>query len=213
MANPFPVVRKKGDTFDLTGEQGDTFVREYVKDFNPEAAFARAFPERANSARVMGARIIARNPWIQERIKQASAGRITLADLTRERVLLEIGKLALSDVRKTVRTQVNPDGTLSEVPIPLAMLDADTAAAIKEVSYDEHGNRKLKTHPKETALHLLAKVQGLIETPQGRAGVAGKGTNHDATDEEEIMRLLAEAEDAEDIDEVIDMGDDFEGDE
>lgn len=172
----------------------DRFVREYLKDFSAEHAYVRTFPGRENSAKIMAVRLITRNAYIRSEIARLSEGRITLADVTKERVTLEIARLALSDLRKTVRTEVTAEG-MSEVPIPLAMIDDDTAASIKEVSYDDRGNRKIKTHSKENALAMLATITGAVPLSRGVGHNPAGAITHDATADEEIMRLLAEHED------------------
>lgn len=213
-------MRAKGQLqWRVDADTAERFVVEYLKDFNPEAAFKRTWPQFANSAKLKGPRLIARNPWIAEQIRERSQGRITLADITPERVKLACARIAFSDPRKTLTTTMGSDGP-TEMPLPVAGFDDDTAEAIKGIRYDKYGNRSLEMHDKSSALMMLAKMTGAVPDFNTLAGGRhADSLNHDATSEDEIMRILAELEDPDDeVDmgedgEIIDMNEELEDDE
>jgi len=181
-------------------------VDEYLKDFSPRAAYLRTFGGNARTAEREGIKLIQRNLWVNEEIKRRSAGRITLADITPERITLELARIAFFDPRKIVNTQVSEDGsTLSENPIPLAMLDEDTARAVKGLKYDVRGNRVLEINDKVAALEKLARVAGMAGPhPASMKAIAGT-VDHDSVAPDEIALMLAEFEED---GEIVDMDED-----
>lgn len=82
--------------------------------------------------------------------------------ITAERVVAELGKIAFSDIRQFAKwkgTQVNFKSSDE--------IDAEAAAAIRKVSssYTENGQTlNLELHDKISALRLLAKHVGLLQT-------------------------------------------------
>ena len=78
----------------------------------------------------------------------------SLTELTPERLLREVAKLANADRRRLYR----PDGTLKQV----SELDDETAAAVASVEHDEHGNvTAIELWPAEEARALLRRVRCL----------------------------------------------------
>lgn len=195
-------------------EKWAKFVDEYLKDFSPTAAYMRSFGGSRINAQKQGKALILRNGWVRAQIQKRSEGRITLADITPERITLELARLAMLDPRKVMRTNVveDEDGNTSivEVAIPLPMLDEDTARAVKKISVDARGNRVVETHDKIAALTALSRFIGMNPDPDhGPLGQrAGAITDHDAIGEDEIALMLEEIEAEESPDEI---GDEIEG--
>jgi phage terminase small subunit len=133
-----------------------------------EAAIAAGYAAKDASSR--GSKL-ARRPEISQRIGelQQTAAQLALegAQISRERVLREYGKLAFLDIRKAFAD----DGSLR----PIAELDDDTAAAIAGIEVennrdkDEDGNlvitgtlHKIKLSDKKGALDSLARHLGMF---------------------------------------------------
>lgn len=96
------------------------------------------------------------------------------AEITQERVLRELAKLAFADIRNvvswgdtTIREEVGMDGEVIERPYHgVAVrnsedIDPDAAAAITEISEGRDGI-KVKLADKKGALELLARHMGML---------------------------------------------------
>ena len=142
----------------LTPKQ-QRFVDEYLVDLNATDAARRAGYSE-NTARQTGAENLSK-PDIARAIQVAQAERSKSTGLTAERVVQELGRLALADVRKLF----NDEGELR----PLNELDDDMAAAIAAVDIVTMGQgqneaplyvRKVKLWDKGAALDKLMKHLG-----------------------------------------------------
>lgn len=131
------------------------FVREYLVDLNATAAAKRAgYSEK--TAHVIGQENL-RKPAIKEAISEAMKARSDRTEITADRVLLELGRLAFLDIRKAF----NADGSLK----PIHELDDDTAAAIAGIEVSEtHGGdsaagtlKKIKLSDKRASLELCGR--------------------------------------------------------
>src|SRR5215475_13754680 len=109
----------KRTTNHLTPKQA-TFVREYLKDLNATQAAIRAHYS-PKTAFVVGYENLKR-PYIQAAIQAAMDARAKRTEITIDRVLLELARLAFVDVRQFY----DDSGKFK----PLHALDADTAAAL-----------------------------------------------------------------------------------
>jgi phage terminase small subunit len=142
----------------LTPKQA-LFVKEYLIDLNATQAAIRAgYSEK--TARAIGAENLTKLD-IQESIQAAMNERAGGLNITAERVLKEIAKLAFFDPRKFFHA----DGS----PIPICDLDDDTAAALAgmDVLEEFEGSgetrvfvgytKKFKLSDKRASLELLGK--------------------------------------------------------
>lgn len=142
----------------LTARQ-EQFVKEYLIDLNGTQAATRA-GFSAKTANEQAVRLLA-NVSVRSAIEQAQTQRTEKVELTQERVLLELKRLALFDIRKIF----NADGTLKRV----VDLDDDTAAAIMSVEMVEIGtdgqlaiSKKFKASDKKGALELTMRHMGML---------------------------------------------------
>lgn len=107
----------------------EQFCREYLVDLNGSAAYRRAYPgvsekvARSNASRLMA------DPGVQERIAELQRERIARSELTADRVLRELTRIAFADARTIYR----PDGSLK----PPHEWDDATAAAVAGVETEE----------------------------------------------------------------------------
>ncbi len=134
------------------------FVREYLIDLNATQAAIRA-GYSARAAHVTGPRLLA-NARVAEAIQKGQAKRADKLEITADRVLLEIARLAFADARKLVKWSGDTMTTVSSEEI-----DDDTAAAVAEVSqtFGSDGRQavKLRLHDKSKALDNLLDHLGL----------------------------------------------------
>ena len=120
------------------------FVDEYLIDMNASAAYRRAgYVAKGHAAESAAARLL-RNVEVQDAIEAAKEIRSERTGITADRTLLELSRLAFSDIRKVF----TPDGLLR----PITTLDDDTAAAVQSVKVvtrpgagvDADGNREVE---------------------------------------------------------------------
>lgn len=147
----------------LTPKQA-RFVEEYIVDLNATQAAIRA-GYSLDTAGKIGSENLSK-PEIQEAIQTAQHERSMRTKITADNVLLEISRLAFSDLRKIH----NEDGSL----IPLHKLDDHTAHAVSSVkvktSYvkDADGNMvpenvvEYKLWDKNSALEKAARHIGVL---------------------------------------------------
>ena len=153
--------------FGLT-ELQDRFVSEYLKDLNGTQAYKRAgYKAKTDAVAAQAASMLLINPKVVKALDARKARLLAAADLTIERTLREIARIAFFDQRK----MVTADGE----PIPLHKLDDDTAAALAgmDVLEQHEGSgedrklvgliKKYKIADKNAALEKAAKILGLFE--------------------------------------------------
>jgi len=145
--------------------QQTLFVQEYLKDHNATQAAIRAGYSKATAAQI-GSRLL-RHVQIGQAIelaKQEHLARVQAeTGITLERTLKEIARLAFFDARKLY----DADGK----PIPINLLDDDTAAAIAGLKVATKGNAEMgfgevteyKVSEKKGALDMLMKNLGGYE--------------------------------------------------
>lgn len=145
------------------------FVEEYLIDLNGAQAAIRA-GYSPKTAQEQSSRLLS-NVKVAEAVAAAKQERAERTGITADRVLLELARLGLSDVRKLF----TDDGELRRV----TDLDDDTAAAVASVEVvtkpgeiDEDGNRtveyvhKVKLWDKNSALDKIAKHLGMLSDRQ-----------------------------------------------
>ncbi len=137
------------------------FVHEYLVDLNATQASIRSGYSRRTAAKIGEENL--RKPDIARAIEAAMAERALRTEITADRVLQEVAKLAFFDIRKAF----NPDGTMKR----LDQMDGDTAAALAGLEVTEERNaqgeptgivRKLKLADKTASLTLLMRHLGML---------------------------------------------------
>ena len=108
-------------------ERREIFIREYLIDRNgTRAAIAAGYsPKTAGQKAYM----LLQEPDVRERVNEATKRLLRNADITAERVLMELARIAFSDVRALYDEQ----GRLK----PIHELNDDQAAAITAVDVEE----------------------------------------------------------------------------
>lgn len=140
----------------LTAKQR-AFVQEYIIDLNATQAAERAgySPKTANE---QGARLLA-NDSVSEAINQALALRAKRAEITADRVLAELAKIAFADGSDFARieTRETEDGPVTDVVFyDTDTLPKDKKAAISAIKKTKHGIA-VETYDKIKALELIGR--------------------------------------------------------
>jgi phage terminase small subunit len=137
------------------------FVSEILIDGNAAQAAIRA-GYAPKAAKEQGYDLLTR-PHIAEAVAAKRAKRLQRNEVTADRVLQELARIAFFDVRKAL----NPDGSMK----PLDQLDDDTAAPIAGLDLaelrDEDGSpigvlKKIKIAEKLRALEMLGRHLGMF---------------------------------------------------
>lgn len=152
------------------------FVEEYLVDKNATQAAIRAgYSEK--TAGVMGYENL-RKPAVAEAVEAGLAKMAEKSEITAERVIAELGKIAFADIRKIF----GPQGDL----LSIAELEDEIAGALASVEIvtkpgdgDEDGNRsvdyvhKIRLSDKRAALVDLGKHLGLFPNRVEHTGKDG----------------------------------------
>lgn len=134
------------------------FVDEYLIDLNATQAAIRA-GYSPNGAKVQAVRLLS-NANVAAAVARGKAKAGTKLEITRDRVLKELARIAFSDLRRVV--DFGPDGVKLKEGSELA---DDDAVAIESVgqSFNQYGPTvKVKLYSKTDALEKLAKHLGLF---------------------------------------------------
>ena len=117
-----------------------------------KAAIAAGFSEK--TAYQAGSRLL-KDVRVSTEIARRRTEIVAGLELSTERTLKEVSRIAFSDPRKLV----DENGKVKS----LHLLDDDTAAAIASFEVDKDGAIKYKFWDKNSAIEKAAKVQGLYE--------------------------------------------------
>lgn len=144
------------------------FVDEYLIDFNGTQAAIRA-GYSSKTANEQAAGLLAKVS-IQKLLAERKAARVQRTEITQDRVLQELARLAFLDIRKAFKE----DGSLK----PIQDLDDETAAAIAGIDVVEMAGaaaiggdgidhiplqtKKIKLAEKKGALELLMRHMGML---------------------------------------------------
>lgn len=146
-------------------EKQELFVQEYLLDFNAtRAAIAAGYSAGTGnaSAATMGWELL-RNPEIQLRISEVRKLMEKGFNITRERIALELARIAFHDPKKLF----NEDGTLKKIT-ELDDADAAVIASVKHTVTDYPNGSQATKHEirqweKTKALEQLARLMGYNE--------------------------------------------------
>lgn len=149
-----PPVARNGK---LTPKQ-ERFVEEYLVDLNATQAAIRAGYSAKTANRI--AQQLLTKLDIQQAVAKAQAKRSARTEITQDRVLKELARIAFLDPRKVFKW--GPKGVTL---LDSDKLSDDAAATISEVSEsitESGGSIKGKVYDKQKALELLGKHLGMF---------------------------------------------------
>ena len=142
----------------LTPQQS-RFVDEYLVDLNAKQAAIRAGYSQ-KTAEMQASRLL-RNVKVQEVVAKRMRDRQARTEITQDRVLAELAKIAFGDQRALMTW--GPGGVKL---VDSSTLTPEQSAMVSEVSESvtaAGGSLKLKTHDKVAALKLLGEHLGMFE--------------------------------------------------
>lgn len=165
--------RKPGE---LNARQA-TFVREYLIDLNATAAYKRAgYSGEGNVAESAAVRLL-RNVQVASAIKNAMDSRASKLEITAERVLKEVARIAFFDNRKLFDAGGNlkaPQDWDDDTAAALAGVDVTEEFSGKGESRESIGfTKKVKAWDKNGALTLAMRHLGMLTD---KVEVSGKVT-------------------------------------
>ncbi len=134
----------------------ELFCQEYLVDLDLKAAAIRA-GYKASYAQARAYELLQRPP-IAARIKAAMAKREKRTEVTSDRVVKELARIAFSDLRGAV---VESDSGRSKF-LQLHELPDDLAAAVQSIEIDEHGV-KYRLWDKNAALTNLGRHLSMFQ--------------------------------------------------
>jgi phage terminase small subunit len=142
------------------------FANEYLIDADRRAAAIRA-GYRAGRAVRQGSELM-HNPEVAYAVAMAQRARSLRTGITKERVLVELARIAFADLARIV--------TWSATHYAVTGLGDDDAAAVAELSASERGGGRIavRLHDKSFALESLARYCGLYENGPGDAAPSGR---------------------------------------
>src|SRR5205085_2965101 len=134
------------------------FVAEYLVDLNATQAAIRA-GYSARTAYSAGERLL-RNVEVAAAIAEAQAARSRRTEVTADRVVLELARVAFGDPRRVMSW--GPDGVKLRPSAELADEEAAIVAEVGETTTKEGGTLRVKTVDKLGALRLLGQHLGMF---------------------------------------------------
>src|SRR4051812_24518347 len=141
------------------------FVEHYLVDLNATQAAIRAGYSAA-TANQIGARLLA-NVKVAAALAEAQAARSKRTEVTQDRVLLELARVAFGDPRRVMSW--GPGGVRLRPSAELADEEAAIVAEVGETTTKDGGSLRVKTVDKLGALRLLGQHLGMFG--EGRVAV------------------------------------------
>ena len=161
----------------LDDPRHEVFCREYAVHSNGTKAYLKAFPSVKQSTAGANCHELLKKTEITKRIKKIAAERLDKLEVTHEKILREVAKLAFLDPRDFY----NIDGTLKLV----GEMDPDAVAALEgaktrvvDTSSDDGVTRtvtvtEIKHANKRGALELLMRYKEMIVDRVDHSGLIG----------------------------------------
>jgi Phage terminase, small subunit len=165
----------------LTDKQ-KRFVNEYLIDLNATQAAIRA-GYSVKTADVIGLQLL-RKTTVQEALQRRQRDREVRTEITQDKIVNALAKIAFSDPRKVMTW--GPNGVVLK---DSASLTDDDAAMVAEVAETNTGLR-LKTNDRMKALELLGKHLGMFTDKVEHSGSISNPFDGLTTEQ---LRKLAES--------------------
>ena len=141
----------------LTPKQAE-FVRQYLVDLNATQAAIRAGYSEKTAYRI-GAELLQKTS-VAEAIAAAQAKREQRTEITADRVVAELAKIAFADPRELM--EWGPEGVKLKDSADLTEGQAAAIAGVSENITQNGSSLKLKRHDKVKALELLGRHLGMF---------------------------------------------------
>ena len=135
----------------------ERFCQEYIIDLNGTQAYIRAGHNvGVNTAKANAYKMLT-NTYVQTRIQQLVAERAKRTEITADKTVRELGRVAFSNMKEYATWD---RGSVSLIPSD--ELTEDQAAAVELVKETERGMLSIKLHNKLGALEALSRHFGLF---------------------------------------------------
>lgn len=134
------------------------FVGEYLVDLNATRAAIRAGYSEKTANRI-GSELLVKT-CIREAIAAAQARREQRTEITADRVVAELAKIAFADPRDVM--EWGPNGVILKDSADLTEGQAASVAEVSETTTKDGGSLRLKKHDKVKALELLGRHLGMF---------------------------------------------------
>lgn len=142
----------------LTPKQ-TAFVAEYLVDLNATQAAIRAGYSVKSAARI-GVELLNKTQ-VREAIAANQAKRAQRVEITADRVVSELARIAFADPRDLM--EWGPSGVKLKDSADLTKEQAASVAEVSETTTKDGGSLKLKKHDKVKALELLGRHMGMFK--------------------------------------------------
>lgn len=165
----------------------ERFITAYVEHLSPARAYKDAFlVENTTNARDQAHKLL-KNAVVRAEVDRRVNNKQVLADVTRERINIELARMAFADTRKLFKVvEVEEGGRTVEKSVlrEAHEIDDDTAAALSGIQVSASGRVSVKTVDKRAALMDLAKLNGLlVDKKQVRVTVTTDDVDPDELDQ------------------------------
>lgn len=167
------------------------FVDEYLIDLNATQAAIRA-GYSAKTAASQGERLL-RNVEIQALLTERMKAREQRTDVTQDRVVNELAKIAFGDPRKVMAW--GPSGVKLKDSAELTDDEAAFVSEVSETTTEHGGSLKLKTNDKLKALELLGRHLGMFKEKVELTGKDGGPVQHATVSKEELAEAVRNVRD------------------
>jgi phage terminase small subunit len=135
------------------------FVEEYLVDLNATQAAIRAGYSEKNAFKI-GARMVQKCTVVKDAIDAALAERSKRTEITADRVVKELARIAFVDFRQV--TSWGPGGVRLLSSDELSDDEAAIVAEVSETTTETGGSLKVKRYDKLKALELLGRHLGMF---------------------------------------------------
>lgn len=152
---------------DELSEKHEMFCREYIIDFNASQAAIRAGYLPTNAGQTGHA--LLNNPKITDRIQQLKRDRIARLQITGDRVVRELARIAFADI--TQITSFDNNGLRVKTSEEISQDHTAAIASLAQMSGKEGKSVKVKMHSKEKALELLGRHLGIFKDAEASQGM------------------------------------------
>jgi phage terminase small subunit len=147
----------------------DQFVKEYLVDLNATQAAIRAgYSEK--TAKSIGQQLLTKLD-VQDEIAKAQSMREKRTEITQDKVLRELARIAFADPRNIF--EWGADGVTLKDSTSLSDDDAATVSEVSQVVSESGGSIKAKMYDKQRALELIGKHLGMFVERKELTGADG----------------------------------------
>ncbi len=153
----------------------EAFAAGIAAGMSQAAAYRNAYPNARtwkDGTVYTKASLLAGRDEVQERVKALQTKAAEANEVTMERIVAELCKVAFGDPRQVM--QWGPDGVKLKPSTELTDQDAGMVAEVSETISATGGSLRLKTHSKLEALKLLADLKGFTVKRTELTGKDGK---------------------------------------